>query len=50
MRRGPSATPAGPETPDGWHQALALLDEVGEMDSTDLSRAELVDLIESVSD
>jgi hypothetical protein len=32
-----------------WHQALALLDEIGEMDNTDLSRAELVDLIESVS-
>ncbi len=30
-----------------WQLALALLDEVGEMDSTDLSRSELVDLIES---
>jgi tetratricopeptide (TPR) repeat protein len=34
---------------DSWQQALAILDEVGEMDSTDLSRAELVDLVESVA-
>jgi DNA-binding SARP family transcriptional activator/tetratricopeptide (TPR) repeat protein len=32
---------------DSWQQALAILDEIGEMDSTDLSRAELVELIES---
>jgi DNA-binding SARP family transcriptional activator/tetratricopeptide (TPR) repeat protein len=30
-----------------WQQALAILDEIGELDSTDLSRAELVDLVES---
>ncbi|MGH3459361.1 hypothetical protein [Aeromicrobium sp.] len=32
-----------------WQESLALLDEVGAMDSTDLSRAELVDLIEGGS-
>ena len=30
-----------------WHEALAILDEIGELDSTDLSRAELVDLVDS---
>lgn len=33
---------------ESWQRALAILDEVGEMDSTDLSRAELVELIDGV--
>jgi DNA-binding SARP family transcriptional activator/tetratricopeptide (TPR) repeat protein len=31
-----------------WQRALAIVDEVGEMDTTDLSRAELVALLDSV--
>jgi DNA-binding SARP family transcriptional activator/tetratricopeptide (TPR) repeat protein len=31
-----------------WQRALAIVDEVGELDSTDLSRAELVALLDSV--
>jgi DNA-binding SARP family transcriptional activator/tetratricopeptide (TPR) repeat protein len=32
-----------------WQQALGILDKVGDMDRTDLSRADLVDLIEGVN-
>ncbi len=32
-----------------WQQALGILDKVGDMDRTDLSRADLVELIEGVN-
>lgn len=32
-----------------WQQALGILDKVGDMDRTDLSRADLVELIDSVN-
>lgn len=37
-----------PEALATWQQALGILDKVGDMDQTDLSRADLVELIEGV--
>jgi tetratricopeptide (TPR) repeat protein len=38
-----------PEALATWQQALGILDKVGDMDQTDLSRADLVELIEGVN-